>query len=294
MSGSLASTRGCLARVLDVLPDLLLSEHLEPFLRLAHRAPRILLCTDYDGTLVPFFPTPEQTATPSTVLGVLSRLSRYLTVEAAVISGRPLKDLDRLLPVSNLIKAGLHGMEISFSDGEEYIWPKAEALLPVMAQIKSHLAELAATYDGVLVEDKKYAVALHYRRYPGPDEEIHNRFSLQAHRFGWDSMPDVELLWGDRVIEVRPKGPNKGEALKAIRERSRLADIPPPLTIYIGDDTTDEDAFAVLKDEEYSYPIIVTENTTPNTAAQFRLAAPCDVLRFLQHLETASRKRSVS
>lgn len=200
------------------------------------------LLLDYDGTLTEIASTPEQATLASSTRSLLRVLSRRPRMTVAVISGRSLNELRRLVMVRDLIYVGNHGLEM-WNNGRQTGVIVPRALQEAVARIRSQLTDVAADIPGVLVEDKGLSVSLHYRLVA---------HGLEGHLMGVFAREIVPLvrssgltvLHGKKVIELRPKlNWTKGHAalrvLKQIRRRSVLP-------IYIGDDLTDEDAFGAL------------------------------------------------
>jgi trehalose-phosphatase len=202
-----------------------------------------LLLLDYDGTLTRIAPFPEQATLPASTRSVLLELSRRPRMTVAVISGRPLSELRRLVGVRNLIYIGNHGLEM-WQEGRQAGVIVPQSSQAAVARIRSQLASLVAAIPGVLVEDKGRSVSLHYRSVPDRLEsqlmEVFVREILPVVRSS-----GLTVLHGKKVIELRPRlNWTKGHAalwvMKHICRR-------PVLPIYIGDDRTDEDAFAMLQ-----------------------------------------------
>lgn len=153
-----------------------------------------------------------------------------------MISGRPLADLDRLFAPLVLPAAGLHGLEMRPDGiGSERVAETEPALAAEVVRLREELAPLS----GVLVEDKGSCVALHYRQVPAAEAEVAAVAETAAARLG----PAYHVLAGKMVYEVKPKAMNKGHAVEIF-----MADLPfrGRHPVYIGDDVTDEDAFAIV------------------------------------------------
>lgn len=190
-------------------------------------APLFLL--DYDGTLAEISLDPDQALPYEGAVGLLGELASLFPVR--VISGRRVSDLARLLPVPELVAVGVHGMEQGRLGGEvETRLGEVERRL--MDGVRDELPETA----GIRVEDKRSAIALHYR---GAEDEDAVVASLRS----WSSaLPEgLETVWGKKVVEVRPSGYDKGRAALEL-----AAEHPGSTPVMIGDDTTDEDAFRAL------------------------------------------------
>lgn len=194
---------------------------------------RIALFLDFDGTLVDIAVTPESVYVPEDLCATLRRLDGLLGGALAVVSGRPLVDIDRFLAPCRLAAAGQHGSELRIS-GEAA--PSAMAARLSWPAIHRRVSEFAATHPGVLVEAKEYGVALHYRNAPQHAEAV----AIEATRLANAAGPTLQVLPGKMVYELKPAGVNKGVALR------RFMAMPPfrgRVPVFIGDDVTDIDAF---------------------------------------------------
>jgi len=203
-----------------------------------------LLFLDYDGTLAPIAPSPEQAALPSSTRSVLQRLSRNSRVTVALVSGRPLANLRQLVGVRNLTYVGNHGLE-TWHRGRRTGVLVPESSRAALSRIRPILAGLVKEVPGARLEDKGLSLAFHYRLAPTSHvaclKSAIRRAALPFVRSG-----GLSLLNGRKIIEVRP-GLNwtKGDAVLCLVKHMRRRRLLP---IYIGDDRTDEDAFDALID----------------------------------------------
>lgn len=237
----------------------------------------LLLCTDYDGTLVSFTADPDNTSTPSETLELLRRLRDHPKLQLAIISGRSLTDLRRLVPLEGVTLAGLHGVEIVFETGSKFVWEEVQGCSDQISDLVRRLGTEFADSPGIIVEDKDYAVGLHYRQFRGDPETVKDRFYQVLDSF---SLQKFQVLQGAQLLEVRPEGWDKGKTVELLRDRY---DHYSPIS-YIGDDTTDEDAFRVLQTAKLHYPILVSQASEPDTSADFQLENHEQVLSFLRKL----------
>ncbi|MGR4869241.1 trehalose-phosphatase [Variovorax sp. LARHSF232] len=196
--------------------------------------PDAALFLDFDGTLVGIAETPEAIEVPQGLVALLTDLHDWLGGALAVVSGRQIDVLDRFLAPLRLPAAGEHGVQRRDASGEmsEQAPPDLEAVLDVA----NHLA---GAHPDLLVERKHAAVALHYRR--APELEVLCRNTLLG-IIAKD--PQLELLHGKAVFEVKPAGVNKGIAIDAFLREAPFAG---RLPVFAGDDTTDESGFAVVQ-----------------------------------------------
>lgn len=236
----------------------------------------LLLCTDFDGTLVTFTGVPSQTKLPEETRELLGRLAGLDGLHLAIISGRGFQELTDLVPLSNATLAGNHGLKIRFASGSTYEPDIAEEIHQTISRLNEVVRENFAGKEGIIIENKGFGLALHYRQFEGNQEEVKNRF-----RKIWSQheIPDLELIKGAKLLEVRPSTWNKGNAVQLLQEK--WEEVP---TIYIGDDTTDEDAFAVLREQEFGFPVLVSQVEDEDSLAQYRLSNPQEVKGFLEDL----------
>lgn len=201
--------------------------------------PELLLMCDYDGTLVPLAPCPELALPGPGLLDLLRQLVRRPGLHLVIISGRSLADLRHLLPVTGLWLAGRHGTQVMGPDGiRRELLPSTSRDIP-WPQIFSLARKVTAGIPGLYVENKGEGLALHYRlAEPQVATAVLEKF-CQAVEPHWQY--DLEFLSGHKVLEVRRRGANKGVAVHYFTRSW-----PRALPVYLGDDRTDEDAFAAL------------------------------------------------
>ncbi|MBV9378148.1 MAG: trehalose-phosphatase [Alphaproteobacteria bacterium] len=197
------------------------------------------LFLDVDGTLLEIAARPELVLVPKDLPAQLARLSVQREGALALISGRPLAQLDRLFQPWRGAAAGLHGLERRRADGVvDRVLDRNSAM--ALERLRPKLAALAASESGLRLEDKGGTLALHYRAVPHREAEI--RALAEALRRDAGSV--LRLIPGKMVVEFQPRSANKGQAIAAF-----LAE--PPFTgrrpVFIGDDTTDEDGFVEIR-----------------------------------------------
>jgi trehalose 6-phosphate phosphatase len=201
--------------------------------------PRSALFLDVDGTLLEIAPRPELVRVPDGLPSLMIRLSAQREGALALISGRPLAQLDRLFRPWQGAAAGLHGLERRRADGILDCVVDGDSAA-ALDRLRPKLAALAADGAGLTLEDKGGTLALHYRAAPQREPEI--RAVVEAlHR---ESASALRLITGKMVVEFQPRSADKGRAIAAF-----LAE-PPFLgrrPVFVGDDTTDEDGFAEIR-----------------------------------------------
>lgn len=194
-------------------------------------APGWALFLDVDGTLLDLAPRPDAVVVPPALLVALDRLHARLGGRLAVVSGRPVAQLDALLAPLRLPAAGVHGMERRGADGAIHVQPP-----PRLYDVRTVAQGLAASHPGLWVEEKHGALALHYRQAPWLAATCRDALGIALrHR------ADLLLMEGKMIIEVKAAGVDKGTAI-----RDFLAEAPfaGHRALFAGDDTTDETGFA--------------------------------------------------
>jgi len=194
------------------------------------------LFLDVDGCLLDIAERPDAVAVEPTLPPVLDRLRERLGGALALVSGRPLAELDRLFAPLHLPAAGQHGLERRDAAGRRL---PTVALPEGFAEVEGRLALFTERHPGLLLERKSHGLALHYRGNPARGEEAIRLARSLASR----TRPPLVAVEGKAVIELRAPGADKGRAIEAF-----LAEPPfrGRLPAFAGDDVTDEDGFAAV------------------------------------------------
>jgi trehalose-phosphatase len=251
----------------------------ENLTEISHRlrtASHVFLFLDFDGTLTSIVERPEMARLSPEIKDMLIRLSRRDHLTVAVISGRALDDIQTLVGISDLIYAGNHGMQIS-GQNLRFVEPTAVALRAALQQMSQNLTASLHHIDGVEVEIKGLTTSIHFRRAAEVDRNriaqiVRSAVAAENHRF--------VLTIGKMVHEIRLRvSMNKGVAIRWIREQLAKTN---SLSICLGDDVTDEDAFAAIPE-----CITVKVGSSETTAARYHIATPREVQEFLVWLEKA-------
>jgi trehalose 6-phosphate phosphatase len=194
------------------------------------------LFLDYDGTLVALAPTPEDALADEGVRELLGSIERRLGGALAIVTGRPVGDIDRFLAPLRLTVAGLHGLDVRPS----WLPPgNPPPPSPMLAPVRGAFAEFGRRFPGTLVEDKGLSVALHYRQLPSAAEDA----LALASRLVTASGGTLRLQPGKMVVELLPAGSDKGTAIEALAATAPFAGRRP---VFVGDDVTDEAGFRAV------------------------------------------------
>jgi trehalose 6-phosphate phosphatase len=191
---------------------------------------------DIDGTILDLAPSPQQVWVPPDLRRTLARIDGLTGGAVALVSGRPLKDIDLIFSPLQLAAIGGHGAELRAVADAEPIQRAA----PLGAALKRKLASVTELGPGILAEDKGYSLALHYRLAPDKEKEL--RKAVEA-ICAAAAPASIEILPGKLVIEIKPAGVNKADAVCELMRYAPFAGRNP---IFIGDDTTDEPVFGII------------------------------------------------
>lgn len=234
------------------------------------------LFLDVDGTLLDFAHHPDRVQVDARLREDLGELHARLGGALALLSGRPLSQLDDLFDWNHRVAAGLHGAELRTPDGRERITGDSK----LFAQVRARAADLVAASRGVLLEDKRLALALHYRHAPTARDAAERiaRMLLQ------DAGEHYALQRGDHVFELKPAGVDKGRALASLMADAPFRGRRPWM---LGDDLTDEDAFRHVN---AGNGISVVVGARRPTAARYALDNPAAVRAWLHGLVAMRRQ----
>lgn len=243
----------------------LIDEYLAPAPLTEMGLGRTALFLDLDGVLAPLAPTPAAVGPDAARNALLARAAERLSGRVAVISGRTVADVDRILEGQIPAVAGIHGLQRRTAQGlMGQAWRH-----PKLGDARAAFIGLASTDPGLLVEDKGVSVALHYRGAPTLAALVREHAARLAETTG------LQLQEGDMVAELRSPGPSKGDALAAFMAEPPFAGARP---VFIGDDLTDEDGFAAAQ-AAGGFGILVGPRR--ETQALWRLRDVPDVLAWL-------------
>jgi trehalose 6-phosphate phosphatase len=229
------------------------------------------LLLDIDGTLLDLAPTPREVWVPpglaETLAGLLERTSGAL----ALVSGRSINDIDLIFAPKQFPAVGGHGAEMRLSTDHEAVAAHAP---PMDRELKLRLAAIAKLSPGILLEDKGYSLALHYRLAPHAEKAIYEAVSLI--RADLPNAP-IEVLPGKSVCEIKHSGFNKASGVCELMKHEPFRGRRP---LFIGDDVTDETVFAIMPD--MNGLAFSVGRRAQGVAGHFD--EPSDVRAFLAHL----------
>ena len=244
---------------------------------------RAVVFLDYDGTLTPIVERPELAVMTSEMREVLRQLALSCTV--AIVSGRGRTEVYDFIKVDSLIYAGSHGFDIAGPDGTDIQHEEGKHIIPTVDSVYRQLVERVKAIDGALVENKRFSLAVHYRLVAEDQVPLIEGIVDEMLK----ANPTLRKNLGKKVFELRPKIEwHKGKAVLWILDALNLngSDVVP---FYLGDDTTDEDAFGVLRDRGIG--ILVAETPRP-TAASYLLRDTREVKQFLETLITLIKAKT--
>jgi len=197
------------------------------------------LLLDIDGTLLDFAPTPREVWVPPGLAKTLDRLLVRTSGALALVSGRSLNDIDLIFAPAEFPAVGGHGAEMRLSTDFEAVAAHAP---PLDKDLKKRLAAIAQLSPGILLEDKGYSLALHYRLAPHAEKAIYAAVSLI--RADLPNAP-IEVLPGKYVCEIKHSGFTKASGVLELMTHEPFKGRRP---VFIGDDVTDESVFAIMPD----------------------------------------------
>ena len=235
---------------------------------------KIFLFLDYDGTLVPIRKLPALAVISPETRKLLRQLSEQKKITLVISTGRAHADINRLLGLKNLTIVSNHGFQIHYK-GKTWVHPKVNKILPLLNELSRKLNVLGKSINSVLVENKKYTVTVHYRNVPVDQiNVVKNLVASMSEKY----FPFVKITYGKKVLEIRPNIVwNKGLAVQKVL-RTFHAQKKKYSAVYMGDDTTDEDAFKVLGRNS----LTVKVGSSKKTLAKYFVRNTDEVLQFLK------------
>lgn len=226
-----------------------------------------ILLLDYDGTLTPIVDFPENAKISNKRRDLLKKISQKVPI--AIVSGRDIKSLKKFLKLPNIYYVGNHGFEIEYM-GKKTINPAAKKFAPTLAKLTRALNKALKSFAGCRIENKKWSGSAHFRGIKPTQVKKFKKIFWQTVK----PFTKVKITEGKKVFELRPPvNWHKGKAVKWLLKKFKGYQ-----AIYIGDDTTDEDAFKVVKNS-------CRVGRTKKTAAKHFLKDVDEVYQFMLNLE---------
>jgi trehalose 6-phosphate phosphatase len=232
---------------------------------------QLAILLDVDGTLLDLAPTPREVFVSHALRDTLKRLSERTGGATAFVSGRPVSELDLIFSPLQLPAIGGHGAELRHLPGAE---PEAPRLPPLDPAVKRQFAKIAEAGPGIILEDKGYSLALHYRL--APEKERAVRDAAAAVCAGMNTT-SLELLPGKLVVEIKQAGFTKATAVRELMSYAPFAGRRP---IFLGDDETDLGVFEIMPD--FDGIGVSVGRTVPGVTACFD--RPTDVRHWLEQI----------
>ena len=232
-------------------------------------SPRILIGCDFDGTLAPIVAHADDACLPASTLAVLQRLNSFPGVTLAFISGRSLADLQQQVGLPGALYAGNHGLEMTGQGDSVTLAPGVLESLPVMREVQNGLTPLLNPIQGAWIEDKGLTLSVHYRL---ADHTRHAEIEKLVRQAVADDksliVKPAKCIW-----EIRPViDCDKGTALREFMQRQQ---VPASAAAFLGDDTTDGDAFRELPD---GWTFFVGDESDPDARLWVRDVQDCAAL----------------
>lgn len=239
---------------------------------------RMAILLDVDGTLLDIAPTPREVVVPPGLTETLARLRERLGGALALVSGRPICELDEFFAPLRFSVVGGHGAEMRpVADGVSM----SGRSTPLDPMFRERIKSIAGNHPGVLIEDKGYSIALHYRLVPKQGLSLVHDVRHACERWVDHSF---ELLTGKAVLEIKSAAFNKGLGVRELMTYPPFAGRAP---IFIGDDRTDEDAFRVMPD--FNGVAMSVGRKLPGAESYFK--SPSDVRQWLARLAEGASAR---
>jgi trehalose 6-phosphate phosphatase len=224
------------------------------------------LFLDFDGTLVELQDKPHEVRVSEALSALMARLMERMPGRVAVVSGRSYAQIQEMFGAPKFAVSGSHGLELVWPDGRR----RSPDLPDALGRVRQEMRGLRSRYPQLIVEEKPFGTAFHYRLAPEAEAESHALARRLAEETG------LQLQTGKMMIEVRLGGADKGAAIHALMQEPAMAGTRP---VFIGDDDTDEPGFVAA---EALGGAGVLVGPPRRTAARFGLSSVDATLAWLQ------------
>ena len=239
----------------------------------------MLIALDFDGTIAPIVPHPDDAQMLPEARPVLEALAERSDTEIALISGRSLQDLQGRVAIDDVYYAGNHGLEIHGPDLDDTVAGAIE-LVPRVQECFDSLTRVVGDIPGIFIENKRLSLSVHYRMIDDPATQ--ERVEAEVEKIFREHRQGLRLTTGKRVREIRPDIDwHKGKALLYIIEEIESVRGHVELPMFLGDDRTDEDAFAALP---RSGAGVLVGPADAETAATTYVHSPDEAVQLLERL----------
>jgi trehalose 6-phosphate phosphatase len=228
-----------------------------------------------DGTLLEIAPTPDAVVVDDSLKELLLRTREALQGAVALVSGRSIAVLDQLFAPHGFAAAGLHGLERRDANGTMHV--AQLDVDPAFGAARDALVGIVEAMPGVLLEDKTYSLALHFRSVPQHEATLRRLVGAIAEGLG----PRYQMLEGKRVLELKPSSATKADAIRSFLAEPPFAGRRP---IFVGDDITDLDGFRIVE-KLGGLSVAVGDRVD----AQMRVSSPRDVRALLSDVAEGMR-----
>jgi len=238
---------------------------------LAKKKPVFFL--DYDGTLTPIVSRPDLAVISEEMKATVVELSEKFTT--AIVSGRMREDVQKLAGVENIVYSGSHGFDI-LGPNISMIMPAAKEAIPIVDKLSKQLKKELGDIKGILFEEKKFSLAVHYRLV---EDEFQVAKIKEAVDEAVKEYSTLRVMCGKKVFEILPAFDwNKGKAIRWIMQTLKISwnDVS---VVYIGDDTTDEDAFRAVRTRGAG---ILVSDKLKESMADFQVSTPDEVMKLFK------------
>mgnify|MGYP002357695077 CR=1 FL=1 len=251
---------------------------LDALLLNASEAEYLRIFLDYDGTLADFAPTPDTILPDDELIALMQRMVSCPGVLPAVISGRRLAHIQKLLPIKGMLLGGTYGIEMQLPDGRQFNALDYEQVRSSIKPILAFWKELVGDSSSIYLEDKGWALALHNKMNEPPDAEpVLQRIKKMTK----ERMPgeDFRLSGNNRFLEIAPDKANKAEAVGWVMQNMSPSNA---MVLYFGDDDKDEEAFSIILDKG-GFAVRIT-SAPVKSLAQYRMQNSAELRAWLKRL----------